>query len=104
MAKNQGMASLYIWGENSMGYGQVFDENYKALLDKADAAVTMDEYKKAAGEIQKYYAETLPSAALFWDKHVQAYNSRFDGFVVDGTFGIINVETWLNLSETPGKK
>jgi peptide/nickel transport system substrate-binding protein len=97
MAKNQGLAALYLWGENSMGYGQVFDESYKALLDKADSAADLDEYKEAAAEIQEYYAETTPAIALFWDAHVQAYNSRYSGFAVDSTFGIMNVRTWMNL-------
>lgn len=98
MSMKQGMASLYIYGENPMGYGQVYDEAFKALLDKADAAANMDEYKAAAAEIQKYYAETIPAIALFWDDHVQAYASQYSGFVVDSTFGIMNVQTWMNLA------
>lgn len=98
MAKNQGLASLYLWGENPMSYGQVYDGAYKALLDKADAATSMDEYKTVAAEIQKYYADTIPAVALFWDAHVQAYNSRYSGFIVDGTFGIMNVQSWLKLT------
>lgn len=98
MAKNQGLASLYLWGENSMGYGQVFDTSYKALLDKADVATSMEEYKAVAEEIQNYYAQTRPAIALFWDAHVQAYKSKYDGFIVDGTFGIMNVQSFMNLS------
>lgn len=97
MAKNQGLSSLYLWGDNAMGYGQVYDEQYKALLDRADAAESMDEYKLIAAEIQEYYAETMPAIALFWDAHVQAFNSRYSGFVVDGSFGIMNVQSWLAL-------
>ena len=67
--------------------------------DRADAAADMDAYLAVAADIQNYYAETLPAVALFWDAHVQAYNSRFDGFVVDGTFGIMNVQTWMHLPE-----
>lgn len=99
MDKNQGMAALYLWGENAMSYGQVYDEVYKELLDEAEAAVTSEEYQAAAEKIQKYYAETVPAIALFWDSHVQAYNSRFEGFQVDGTFGIMNVQTWMNLKQ-----
>lgn len=98
MAKNQGLASLYLWGENSMGYGQVTDEDYKALLDAADAATSMEQYKTAAAAIQQYYADTTPAVALFWDAHVQAYNNRYDGFVVDGTFGIMNVQSFMALT------
>lgn len=97
MAKNQGLASLYLWGDNSMSYGQVYDGAYQALLDQADAAASQEEYKAAAAEIQKYYADTIPAIALFWDAHVQAYNNRYSGFSVDGTFGIMNVQSWLTL-------
>lgn len=98
MGMNQGLASLYIWGENRMSYGQVYDEDYKALLDKADAA-SMDEYKTVAVEIQQYYADHMPAIALFWDSYVQAYSDRLEGFVVDGTFGYMNVQSWMNLIE-----
>lgn len=97
MAKNQGLASLYLWGDNSMGYGQVYDTTYQALLDQADAALNQEEYKEAAARIQQYYADTVPAIALFWDAHVQAYNNRYSGFTVDGTFGIMNVQSWLTL-------
>ncbi len=97
MAKNQGLAALYLWGENSMSYGQVYDEDYKALLDQADAAANMEEYALVAAEIQQYYADTLPAIALFWDSHIQAFNSRYSGFVEDGTFGLLNVQTWFSL-------
>ena len=98
MSKNQGQASLYLWGESNMGYGQVYDDTYKDVLDKADAAVTMDEYKEAAAEIQEYYADTIPAIALFWDSHVQAVANGYSGFVTDGTFGIMNVQTWMALT------
>lgn len=99
MSMQQGLSSLYLWGEYPMGYGQVYDPAYRALLDRADDAADMDAYRAVAGEIQNYYAETLPAIALFWDAHVQAYQSRFDGFVVDGTFGILNAQTWMRLTE-----
>jgi len=98
MGMNQGLASLYLWGENPMSYGQVYDNDFKSLLDRADAATSMDEYKTVAADIQNYYAETIPAIALFWDAHVQAFNSRYNGFEVDGTFGIMNVQTWMTLS------
>ncbi len=98
MAKAQGMASLYIWGENSMGYGQVYDESYKALLDTASAASTIEDYKAAAAELQTYYAENLPAIALFWDSHVQAFSNKLSGFEVDGTFGILNVRSWYSIT------
>ena len=97
MGQNQGLSSLYLWGETNMSYGQVFDKAYKALLDRAGAAATLDEYKTAAADIQKYYAENMPANALFWDSYVQAYSSKLDGFVIDGTFGFLNVQTWMNL-------
>ena len=58
----------------------------------------MEEYKAVAEEIQNYYAQTRPAIALFWDAHVQAFKSKYDGFIVDGTFGIMNVQSFMNLS------
>lgn len=99
MAKSQGMASLYLWGDYPMSYGQVYDEAYKTLLGKADAAANLEEYNAVAAEIQQYYADNIPAIALFWDSHVQAFSNSLEGFVVDGTFGIMNVQTWLNLTK-----
>ncbi len=98
MSMKQGMASLYMAGKNSMGYGEIYDDAYLALLDNADTAATMDEYKAVAAEIQEYYAEALPAVAFFWDSHIQAYQSVYSGFVTDATFGIMNVQTWMNLA------
>ena len=47
--------------------------------------------------MQEYYAEHIPAVALYWDSHVQAYNSAYEGFVTDGTFGLLNVQTWMKL-------
>lgn len=99
MGMDQGLASLYLWRENSMSYGQVYDKDFRALLDRAAAAADLETYRAAAADIQAYYAQHLPAIALFWDTYVQACSDRLEGFVVDGTFGYLNVQTWMNLTE-----
>ena len=41
----------------------------------------------------------MPAIALFWDSYIQAYNAELDGFVIDGTFGLLNVQTWYSLAK-----
>ncbi len=100
MAMRLGMGSEYIWAGNQMGYAQVADEEYGALLEQAGSASSMEEYNAAAAQMQQYYAAHMPAVALFWDAHVQAFNSAYSGFAVDGTFGLLNAETWMHLKKT----
>jgi peptide/nickel transport system substrate-binding protein len=100
MANREGTASLYIGEENSMGYGQVFDAAYTGLVQAAGNAKTIDAYKTAAAAMQTWYADNIPALAFFWDAHVQAWSKAYGGFIPDGTFGVLNAQTWLNLSRT----
>ena len=53
----------------------------------------------AAADCQKYYAANTSSVALYWDCYIQAYNSRLSGFIIDGTFGLLNMPTWFSIEE-----
>lgn len=93
-----GMGSAYFDGrQESNAQAQVKDEEFETIVDKLKSAVTSKEYLSAAKDCQEYYAANIPAIALFWDSYVQAYNSKYEGFITDGTFGIMNQATWFNI-------
>ncbi|MDR2185871.1 MAG: ABC transporter substrate-binding protein [Treponema sp.] len=100
MGMQAGMGSAYLDGNNpSLAQGQIMDPAYGAIVSRLKSAVNLEEYTAAAGDCQRYYAETMPAIALFWDSYIQAYKAELDGFVVDGTFGLLNMQTWYSITK-----
>jgi peptide/nickel transport system substrate-binding protein len=100
MAMQAGMGTGYMSGlSSSGGQGQIMDEAFDAVVQKLKTAATPAAYLSAAAECQQYYADNIPAIALFWDSYIQAYNASLDGFMVDGTFGILNARTWYSITK-----
>ena len=98
MNMGPGMGAAYLDGrQTTNAQGQVKDPAFAKIVDQLTSAVTTEEYNAAAKECQEYYAANVPAIALYWDSYVQAYNSKYDGFVVDGTFGLVNQATWFSI-------
>lgn len=101
MGMGAGCGSSYLDGRlTSNAQGQVMDVSFATIVDTLRSADSMEKYTAAAAECQRYYADTLPAIALYWDSYIQAYNSTLSGFVVDGTFGLLNMDTWFTLTES----
>jgi peptide/nickel transport system substrate-binding protein len=99
MSASAGMGALYMDGRNTANaQGQIMDRAYGAIVDRLASAVNMDDYIGAAADCQEYYAATMPAIAIFWDSYTQAYRSGLSGFAVDGTFGILNMDTWFSIT------
>jgi ABC-type transport system substrate-binding protein len=100
MSSGAGMGSAYMSGRGtSNGQGQIMDEAYAEIVARLGSAASMEEYYAAARDCQEYYAANMSSVALYWDCYIQAYNSRLSGFVIDGTFGLLNMSTWFSIEE-----
>jgi len=100
MGMGDGLASIYVNGNHPVQGGcQVYDETFQAILDKMSAAVSMEEYKAAAGELQDFYAQESPLVALYWDNMMYVHASRFENITVDYTFGLNNVNNWFTITE-----
>lgn len=100
MGMGDGLASIYVNGNHPVQGGcQVYDETFQAILDKMSAAVSMEEYKAAAGELQDFYAQESPLVALYWDNMMYVHASRFENVTVDYTFGLNNVNNWFTITE-----
>ncbi len=99
MGSGAGMGSLYMDArKTSNAQAQVSDIEYQKIVDELSCAASLEEYSTYAARAQEYYEENVPVVAIYWDSYLQAYQNSLSGFVTDGTFGLINVNTWLNLS------
>jgi peptide/nickel transport system substrate-binding protein len=100
MSAQAGMGALYLDGRNTANaQAQIMDPVYGAIVDRLASAVNMEDYLRAAKDCQEYYAAVMPAVAIFWDSYIQAYKSSLSGFTVDGTFGILNMNTWFSIRE-----
>jgi peptide/nickel transport system substrate-binding protein len=100
MNMGAGMSTSYLDGRlKTNAQGQVMDPAFASIVDELKAAKSMDDYDKAAKKCQEYYADNVPAIALYWDIYLQAYNSKYDNFTIDGTFGIVNQQTWYSITQ-----
>lgn len=100
MGMGNGLATIYVDGRHAVqGGAQVYDEEFQTILSAMAAAVTLDEYIEAAGQMQDFYAEHNPIVALYWDSMTFGISSRFENIVIDGAFGLNNVNNWLSITE-----
>lgn len=92
-----GMATSYMDSRN-YALANIKDPVFQELSDRMSEA-TPDKYPELCKEVQQYYAENVPAIALYQDSYIQAYRSEYEGFKVDGTFGIANLETWASIKK-----
>lgn len=89
------------------GYGTTYTvrNNWTGLtegpyIDIVNALLATDdpeEIEVLANQIQDYYAEERMMIALYWNYYLQPYNKEFTGFVGHPYWGILNMETFMNL-------
>ncbi len=98
-----GMADLgskYINGNDEVqGGAEVYDTDFVNSCDALNAAANLDEFNKAAGEIQDFYASSCPAIALLWEDQVFAHSSRISNVTLDTKFGLNNVHNILSLNK-----
>ena len=100
MGMGNGLATIYVDGRHAVqGGAQVYDEQFQTALAAMAAAATPEEYLAAAADMQAFYAEHSPIVALYWDSMTFGISSRFDNIVIDGAFGLNNVNNWLSITE-----
>lgn len=93
-----GMASTYFDSRVfMMGYGNVTDPAYHAIVDGLQYASTTEEYEDYAKQCQEWYAENVPAISLLEDCYIMAYNKKISGLVVDGMFSTQNMQTWYSI-------
>ena len=100
MGMGNGLATIYVDGRHAVqGGAQVYDEEFQNILSAMASAEKLDEYIRAAGDMQRYYAEHLPVVALYWDALTYGASSGLENIVVDNVFGLNNVNNWLSITQ-----
>ncbi len=99
MAKNAGLGSLYLYDNDRMSFGQVYDDTYNTLINGMNISETIEEYNELAGKTQEFYGEYTPAISLYWDVLSQAHLKSLSGFQVDGNYGLLNVATWYTIEK-----
>ena len=99
MGMGNGLATIYVDGTHAVqGGAQVYDEEFQTILAAMSASVNIDEYTKAAGDMQDWYAAHLPVVALYWDSLTYGASAGLANIVVDNVFGLNNVNNWLSIT------
>lgn len=98
---------MMMWGgygtgyfdARNIGWSQVEDPAFYALVDAALTELDPSRQKEIARKIQEYYAEHLPAIPLYWNTLIQPYSKKFEGWYVDPITGILNKTTWSSLKK-----
>jgi len=99
MGMGSGLATIYVDGTHAVqGGAQVYDPAFQTILAAMGSAKTHEEYVKAAGDMQDYYAEHLPVVALYWDSLTYAASASLTDITVDNVFGLNNAVNWLTVT------
>ncbi len=98
MVMKQGAGVPYMDSRSKTGMANVNDSAFQELADKMGTS-NSDEYADLVADVQRYYAENVPAIPMYWDQFIQAYNSDFHDFTVDGTFGLLNMDTWYSITK-----
>lgn len=100
MGMMNGLATIYVDGSHAVQGGcQVYDDKFVAIRDEMAAAGSIEEYVKAAGKMQEFYAEATPLVGLYWDNMMYAHRAQWNNVTIDAVFGINNVNNWFTITK-----
>jgi peptide/nickel transport system substrate-binding protein len=95
-----GCGSGYFDRRN-IGWSLSDDAEFTSIVDRMNRVLDPGEYRKAAGELQRYYARELPAIPLYWDVMIQPCRGRIEGWKVSPMYGILWEESWFSIREAP---
>ena len=90
---------------NPVSHGQLQVEvdgqltEYGKILKDMQGAKTTEQLQDAVGRYQDYMVRNVPCVALFYDGTVQGASSKWQGYLVDNAYGIVNIKTFENLKK-----
>ncbi len=94
------LGGMYINGNHTVqGGAECYSDELNTAMSDMDKSKTLEEYVTAAGKLQDYYAKETPAIALYWDNIFYAHNVAINNLVIDGTFGLNNINTWFKISK-----
>ena len=94
------LGGMYINGNHTVqGGAECYSDELNTAMSDMDKSKTLEEYVTAAGKLQDFYAKETPAIALYWDNIFYAHNVAINNLVIDGTFGLNNINTWFKISK-----
>jgi peptide/nickel transport system substrate-binding protein len=84
----------------NIGWSNCADKRFVLIVDKMSGTLDRGQYLRAAAEFQKYNSQMLFAIPLYWDKLIQPFQRRFEGWKVSPMYGFLWEETWFNLRES----
>ena len=75
------------------------DPDFLDLCDTILAVTDEEKLAQLGADVQDYYAENIPAAALYWNEIITPYTKAYSGWAPDPLYGIYNTETFLSLSK-----
>jgi len=98
MGMGNGLGAIYVDKKHAVQGGcQAEGGVFSDIMSELASANTVEAYEAAAGRLQDYYSEETPLIALFWDNLTYVCSSSVKNVIIDGVFGINNVENWLSV-------
>ena len=94
------LGGMYINGNHPVqGGAEVYSKTLDTIMSNLENAKTLDDYILYAHELQDFYAEELPTIALFLDGQIYAHLSKYKNFYLDANFGLNNIKTWSTITK-----
>ncbi len=84
-----------------IGWSSSDDPVFTNLVDRMNGTLDPENYRKAAAELQHYYARELPAIALYWNVLIQPYPARLRGWKVSPMYGLLWEESWFGIGLEP---
>lgn len=99
MDSRYGFLTAPLYASKMMGNDIGSDETVIDLVNTL-RSTAVEEREAIAGQIQDYWAENAPMIPLYWYSFLIPYNSDITGLCDHSTYGIICVDTMMNLHKT----
>ena len=96
MDSNYGYLTAPLLSSKMMGAAIGSDATVMSLVDTL-AATPIAERATIAGQIQDYWSENAPMVPTYWYSYLVPYKSNLTGLCDHSTYGIICVDTMMNL-------
>jgi peptide/nickel transport system substrate-binding protein len=96
---------MMMWGGGGTGYfdarnigwAMVDQAEFQGLVDQLLKTTDPQETRKLMAQVQQFYARELPAIPLYWNRLLQPYNARYEGWKVNPMYGFLWDESWYNL-------
>ncbi|MBW2621973.1 MAG: ABC transporter substrate-binding protein [Deltaproteobacteria bacterium] len=83
----------------NIGWSVLNDSRFTSIVDRMNTTLVAEEYKSAAADLQRYYAENLPALPLYWNALIQPHLKKYQGWKVSPMYGYLWENTWYSLTE-----